>query len=177
MSGYSFSRIPKIVPQIKTKFRTIRSAIPAPETEEILADLEKYESRSMQGQLPIVWDKAIDYNVFDKMGNKWIDFTSTIFVTNIGHANQHFVTSLRNALDKNLIHSYAYATEIRARYIKKLIEFAPKQFEKAFLLSAGTEATEAALKLMRMNGQRIGKKKGGIICFEGNWHRINNGKL
>ena len=38
------------------------------------------------------------------------------------------------------------------------------------MLSAGTEATECALKLMRLNGEKIGKKKGGIICFEGNWH-------
>jgi 4-aminobutyrate aminotransferase-like enzyme len=44
------------------------------------------------------------------------------------------------------------------------------QFEKAFLLSAGTEATEAALKLMRLNGQKLGKRRGGILCFEGNWH-------
>jgi len=42
--------------------------------------------------------------------------------------------------------------------------------KKAFLLSAGTEATEAALKLMRMNAKKIGKKKPGVICFEGNWH-------
>jgi 4-aminobutyrate aminotransferase-like enzyme len=37
-------------------------------------------------------------------------------------------------------------------------------------MSAGTEATEAALKLMRMNGQKQGKRKLGIICFEENWH-------
>ena len=38
------------------------------------------------------------------------------------------------------------------------------------MLSAGTEATEAALKLMRMQGQKIGKRRRGIICVEGNWH-------
>ena len=43
-------------------------------------------------------------------------------------------------------------------------------FEKAFLLSAGTEATEAALKLMRMNGKSIGKKRLGIVSLENNWH-------
>jgi len=124
----------------------------------------------MLGQLPIIWDKAIDYNIFDPSGNKWIDFTSTIFVTNVGHANKNVIKALRDILDQNLLHSYAYATKIRANYIKELVKSTPENFEKAFLLSAGTEATEAALKLMRMNGQKIGKKKGGIVCFEGNWH-------
>ena len=36
-------------------------------------------------------------------------------------------------------------------------------------MSAGTEATEAALKLMRLNGQKK-KRKLGIICINGNWH-------
>ena len=40
---------------------------------------------------------------------------------------------------------------------------------KKLLLSAGTEATEAALKLMRMNGQSIGKKTRNSI-LENNWH-------
>jgi len=38
------------------------------------------------------------------------------------------------------------------------------------MLSAGTEATECALKLMRENGIVKGKRRGGIICLEGNWH-------
>ncbi len=170
MTGFKFLVLPQKVPFVDTNYRTIKTEIPYIGTEDILKQLENYESRSMQGQLPLVWDKAIDFNVFDKMGNKWIDFTSTIFVANVGHSNSHVISALKNILDKNLLHSYAYATEIRTQYIKKLILISPKQFEKAFLLSAGTEATEAALKLMRLNAIKIGKRKPGIICFEGNWH-------
>ena len=43
-------------------------------------------------------------------------------------------------------------------------------FEKAFLLSAGTEATDAALKLMRMHGKKLKKRRRGVICIENNWH-------
>ena len=74
------------------------------------------------------------------------------------------------ALNKNLFHSYAYMNEIREKYIKKLILFAGKNFQKVFLLSAGTEATETALKLMRMHGQKLNRSKKVIISFEGNWH-------
>jgi 4-aminobutyrate aminotransferase-like enzyme len=124
----------------------------------------------MHGQIPIAWDKAKNFNIFDIAGNKFIDFTSTIFVANIGHSNSRLIKYIKLALSKNFLHSYAYINKIREKYIKKLILFAGKNFQKAFLMSAGTEATEAALKLMRMHGQKQGKRKLGIICFEGNWH-------
>ena len=155
---------------IKTKNRFIHTLIPAPGTKNLFKSLSKVESRSMHGQIPIAWDKAKNFNIFDIAGNKFIDFTSTIFVANIGHSNPRLIKYIKLALSKNFLHSYAYINKIREKYIKKLILFAGKNFQKAFLMSAGTEATEAALKLMRMNGQKQGKRKLGIICFEGNWH-------
>lgn len=165
-----FDVTPREVPKVESRFRLIKTALPAPGTKEILEDLNRYESRSMHGQLPIIWDKAKDFSVYDHAGNKWIDLTSTIFVTNIGHANERLVSALQEQLAKPLVSTYAYANAIRARYLKKLIEMTPPQFEKAFLLSAGTEATEAVLKLMRMHGQKTGKRKPGVICIQNNWH-------
>jgi 4-aminobutyrate aminotransferase / (S)-3-amino-2-methylpropionate transaminase / 5-aminovalerate transaminase len=170
MSNYKFSRKPINVPKVHTKNRFINTAIPAPGTDESIRKLEKFESRSMQGQIPIIWDKANDFNIYDKHGNKWIDFTSTIFVSNVGHSNKNVCDEVKKVIEKPLIHSYAYVTEERIQYHKKLVEFAGPPFEKAFLLSAGTEATEAALKLMRMNGQKNKKRRLGIICIDGNWH-------
>lgn len=167
---YTFSRTPVEVPSVETKHRRIKTAIPAHGTESILLELEKYESRSMQGQLPIVWDRAEDFNVFDKSGNKWIDFTSTIFVSNVGHANPRVLDAIRATLDKPLLHCYAYTHELRLEYLRELIGFTNGQFEKAFLLSAGTEATEAGMKLARMYGQKKCKRRPGVICIEGNWH-------
>jgi 4-aminobutyrate aminotransferase-like enzyme len=170
MTAHIFTRTPVVVPKVDTAFRKINTPIPAPGTQEILTNLEKFESRSMHGQLPIIWDRAEDFSVFDIAGNKWIDFTSTIFVANVGHSNVHVTESIKAALDRPLYSCYAYANPVRARYLEKLVAFAGAPFEKAFLLSAGTEATEAALKLMRMQGQKIGKRRRGIICIEGNWH-------
>lgn len=170
MAAHNFSRQPQFVPPIKTRNRSIQTAIPAPGTDEILARLEACESRSMHGQLPLVWDRAEDFSVFDIAGNQWIDFTSTIFVANVGHSNPRVSDAMRAALDRPLYGCYAYANENRARYLEKLVSFAGAPFQKAFLLSAGTEATEGALKLMRMHGQKQGKRRRGIICIEGNWH-------
>lgn len=170
MEKHNFQIEPVDVPKIQTKHRSINSPMPAPGTVSILANLAKYESRSMHGQLPIVWKRASDCYVFDIAENRLIDFTSTIFVANIGHSNKRLKEAVEKTLQDPLLSCYSYANPTRSLYLQKLIEFAGMPFEKAFLLSAGTEATEAALKLMRMNGQRLGKRKLGIICIENNWH-------
>lgn len=87
MAGYVFDRYPVVVDKIETKFRSIKTKIPCPGTKSILERLDQLESRSMHGQLPLVWNKALDYSVFDSKGNKWIDFTSSIFIANVGHSN------------------------------------------------------------------------------------------
>lgn len=170
MSGLGFSHTPKEVRIIKTKYRSIVTKIPVPESLPILERVYETESHSMHGQLPIIWDRAEGVQVYDSWGNKWLDFSSTIFVTNAGHGNKKIVDALKKVLSKPLLHTYTFTSPERFEYLDYLIANTPKQFEKAFLLSAGTEATEATLKLMRLNGIKLGKNKGGILCFEGNWH-------
>ncbi len=46
----------------------------------------KYEPSSIC-EMPVKWFKAKDFNVYDDKGNKWIDMTSGIFVTNAGHSS------------------------------------------------------------------------------------------
>jgi 4-aminobutyrate aminotransferase-like enzyme len=170
MAAHAFSRDPRQVPAVFTRHRRIQTSIPAPGTREVLERLDTVESRSMHGQLPLVWDNAEGFSIFDAAGNKWIDFTSAIFVANVGHSNARVTAAMQESLTRPLYSCYAYPNEIRARYLERLVAFAGAPFEKAFLLSAGTEATEAGLKLMRMEGQRTGKRRRGIICVEGNWH-------
>jgi 4-aminobutyrate aminotransferase/(S)-3-amino-2-methylpropionate transaminase len=170
MSGFNFNHRPKDVSKIKTKYRNICTMIPNPDDVKMLEKAYKLESRSMHGQMPIVWNRADDFQVYDAHGNCWIDFTSTIFVSNAGHGNSRIKTAVRDVIDKPLFHTYTYMSKERLDYLELLIEKTPKQFEKAFMLSAGTEATECALKLMRENGIKNKKSKGGVICFEGNWH-------
>lgn len=170
MPDVSFSPNSVEVPHVNTRNRRIQTSIPAPGTDLIIDKLARFESRSMHGQLPIVWRKAEGSSVYDIANNKFIDFTSTIFVTNIGHGNATVVSSLKRVLDEPLLHTYAYANEERSLYLEKLLASADDRFEKAFLMSAGTEATEAALKLMRMNARKQGKRRPGIVCIRGNWH-------
>ena len=170
MASHRFSHQPVKVEKIQTKYRTIKTEIPVPQSVPMLEKMYELEAQAMHGQLPMIWDRANDFQIYDQWGNVWLDFTSTIFVANAGHGNKHIVDALRKVLDKPLLHTYTYASSERIDYLEYLIKNTPKQFEKAFLLSAGTEATEAALKLMRLNGQKQGKRKGGVICFNGAFH-------
>ena len=170
MSSHQFTREPRKVPEVRTNHRLIKTTIPCDGTKEILENLDRYESRSMHGQIPIIWDSAVDFNIFDMKGNKFIDFTSSIFFSNIGHSNERVTKAIEKMLNKPILGCYAYGNEVRAKYLKKLVEFCGPGFDKAFLLSAGTEATDAALKLMRLFGQSKNKKRLGIIALENNWH-------
>ena len=170
MAGGNFSHKSIEVKTISTKYRSIKTLIPTPESIPLLNKMYSLEAQAMHGQYPIIWDRADNFQVFDRWGNIWIDFTSTIFVANAGHANKRICDALINTINKPLLHTYSYASEERINYLEYLIENTPQQFEKAFLLSAGTEATEVALKLMRLNGSKKNKKRPGIICFNGAYH-------
>ncbi len=167
--SFHFSRTPVATAPVATTYRRIATPLPVPESLPLLDELAAVETRAMHGQMPIVWDRAKDFQVWDRWGNCWIDFTSTIFVANAGHANDHVLAALRRAVDAELLHSYNYPTEIRARYLTALVAALPDHVDKAYLMSTGTEATEAAFRLMRIHGQCRGKGP-GVIAFDGSYH-------
>lgn len=169
MSGHTFNLVPRDVPKVATKHRCIQTKLPVPESLPLFEDIRTFESSNVVEQLPVVWDRAKGYQVFDRWGNVWIDFTSTIFVANAGHGHPHIVEAVKAQAEK-LLHSYSYPTEIRARYLRKLIEFTPPYLEKASLFSTGTEASERAIKLARLYGRTLRPERSLIVGGEGNFH-------
>ena len=170
MSEFAFKLKVREVEKVNTKHRKIVTKIPVPESLPLLEKLKKYESSNALEQLPVVWDRANNYQIFDSWGNVWIDFTSTIFVANSGHGNEKIIKRIRECLDKPLLHSYYYPTQIRADFLEKLIAMTPVNIEKAILLSVGTEATERAIKIARIRGVNIQNEKNIIVGGEGNYH-------
>ena len=166
----TFPHIPTATKNIKTKYRTIKTKIPVPQSLPFLNKAYRYEISSMHGQMPIIWNKAENFQISDQWGNKWIDFSSTIFVSNAGHGNKRIIKALTKTLSKPLLHTYTYTSPERIEYLEYLIKNTPPYLNRAFLLSAGTEATEAGLKIMRLNARKNKKRNPGIVSFEGNWH-------
>ena len=168
--GHQFSQTPVIVPQIETKHRRIKTAIPSPDSIDILRECAAFEPLSMAQELPVVWHAAKDYQVWDRAGNCWIDFTSTIFVANVGHAHPKVCKAIHDMVDGDLLNAYYYPTAIRGRLARKMIEITPDALDKVLFLSTGSEASEVALKITMMHGRRIKPSKSVVIAFENSFH-------
>ncbi len=166
--GKEFPLIPKKVKKVETKYRKIITDIPVPESIPILEKLREYEPISMSGQPPIIWDKAIGINVYDKYGNMWLDFSSGVLVANAGHGNKFVIKEIKKQIEKPLLHNYCFPSEIRAELVEKIASLSPEPLKKVFLLTTGAEAIECAIKLARTYGKSKNKKV--IISFEGAFH-------
>ena len=167
----SFEMVSRKVNKVETVHRRIATEIPNPDALKTVEELRRYEPRSMSGQPLVVWDRAEGFNVYDKYGNKWIDFSSGVLVANAGHANEAVKKAVVEMVQHGLMHNYCFPSEIRAGLVKKLSEISPKPLEKVFLLTTGAETTECAIKLSRTYGQKTGgRKKIKIVTFEDDFH-------
>jgi 4-aminobutyrate aminotransferase / (S)-3-amino-2-methylpropionate transaminase / 5-aminovalerate transaminase len=148
MAKYNLT--PVEVPAINTKFRKINTKLPVPESLKIFELLSKSEPRSMMGQPPIVWDRAQGFQVYDRWGNKWIDWSSGVLIANAGHGRKEISNALKEIIEKGLLATYVFIHEKRAELTTMLQKIAPDPSNYlVFLLSTGSEATENCIKLAK----------------------------
>jgi 4-aminobutyrate aminotransferase-like enzyme len=165
------SLISRNVPFVSTSFRTIQTPIPVPASIPLLKEMASCEPRSMGGQPPIIWDHAKDFSVWDAYGNRWIDFSSGVLVTNAGHSAEEIIRSLRDQIDHGLLHSYCFPNQARIDLVRKLNSLVPPPLEKVFLLTTGAESTECALKLAKTCGRKVGgDRKIVMVSFRNAFH-------
>lgn len=124
----------------------------------------------MQGQAPMVWDKAEGFNVYDPWGNKWLDWSSGVLITTAGHGRKEIAEAVTAKVQRPLLATYCFPSEARRRLAKKLVEVAPEGIDKAFILTTGSEAVECALKLSRTKGLETSPSKKVIVSFNGEFH-------
>jgi 4-aminobutyrate aminotransferase/diaminobutyrate-pyruvate transaminase/4-aminobutyrate aminotransferase/(S)-3-amino-2-methylpropionate transaminase len=162
---------PVAVPKVRTKYRRIVTKLPVPQSLPILRKLMRYEPISMQGQPPVLWDRAEGCQVHDRWGNMWLDWSSCVLVANAGHGRAEIVRAVREATNKPLLATYVFPHEKRAALCEALAKLAPKGLDKVFLLTTGSEAIENAIKLARTFGVASGgPEKHVIVSFEGAFH-------
>ncbi len=168
----SYNLTPVEVPVIETKYRRIATKLPVPESLPVFEKLSRSEPQSMMGQPPIVWDKAEGFLIEDKWGNRWIDWSSGVLITNAGHGRKEILDALKAAIDKPLISSYVFVHEKRGELTEMLQALAPDPDDyEVFLLSTGSEAVENAIKLARTYAlEKHGKNKRYIVSFKNSFH-------
>ncbi len=171
MSSRVFPVVPQNVPKVETVFRRIQTPLPVPDSLPILEKMRKYEPRSTQGQPPVVWDRAEGCQVYDKYGNMWLDWSSGVLVANVGHGHPAIRTAVCSEVDRGLLFSYCFPTEVRSQLAEKLVEIAPVGLDKVFLLNTGSEATENAIKVAKSWALNKGENARQIIVsFERGFH-------
>lgn len=171
MAGRQYSLTPKEVPTVETEYRRIVTKIPVPESLPILEELRTYEPASMTGQPLVVWDRADGFQVYDKWGNMWLDFSSGVLVTSAGHGRKELIDAIVGQAQHGLLHNYCFPSEMRARLAKRLVDLCPEKLTKAFILTTGSETTECAIKLAKTYGQKVGGSgKNVVVTFENAFH-------
>lgn len=163
---------PVKVKKVETKYRSIKTMIPVPESLPIFEELSKSEPRSMAGQPPIVWHKAKDFTVSDKWGNRWIDWSSGVLITNAGHGRKEICDKLKEIIDQGLLATYVFVHEGRMELTRELRMLSPDPDKyQVFLLSTGSEATENCIKLAKTYAlEKHGPSKKYLISFGNAFH-------
>jgi 4-aminobutyrate aminotransferase/(S)-3-amino-2-methylpropionate transaminase len=167
-----YSLEPTDVPRVETRHRRIVTKLPVPESLPLLEKLERFEPPSMQGQPPIVIHRAHGWYVEDRWGNRWLDWSTGVLISNVGNGNPAIVAALREMLDRPLLSTYCFPHENRALLVEELASLAPAGRDyRVFLLSTGAEATENCIKLAKTWGLRKhGPEKRYFVTFQNAFH-------
>ncbi|MFP3902914.1 MAG: aspartate aminotransferase family protein [Armatimonadota bacterium] len=142
----------------------IVTELPGPKAREYIEKSRQFEPQSMSDQVPLVWDKAEGCVITDVDGNEFLDWSSGVLVTNVGHCHPHYVEEVKDQADK-LFNCYDFLTAPRANLAEKLVNVSPDHLDKVFLVTTGSDATEAAMRMARRAHDGF-----EIISFHGAFH-------
>lgn len=170
MADYDLTPID--VPLVNTEHRTIKTALPVPESLSVFEQMATYEPRSMSGQPPILWEKAEGSTITDPWGNRWIDWSSGVLITNVGHAHPKVRVAVEEIVTRPLMATYVFPHRDRGELAKMLCDISPDPATYcAFALSTGSEATENCIKLAKSYAlEKHGPEKRVFVSFANGFH-------
>ncbi len=121
-----------------------------------------FEVYSLFDVEPVKADGAL---LFDRQGNKYLDFYGGHAVISIGHGHPHFVERITDQLGKLAFYSNSVPISIQKDLAYKLGELSGYASWNLFLCNSGAEANENAMKLASAHN---GRKK--VMAFNGGFH-------
>ncbi|WP_292297356.1 aminotransferase class III-fold pyridoxal phosphate-dependent enzyme [Megasphaera sp.] len=108
-------------------------------------------SWAKQGNLdPLVITKADGIYLWDADGKQYMDMSSELVNSNVGHGNQDIIQAIKEQADKFCFLSPAFAVEPRAKLAKMVIDRMPDNMGKVFFTNGGADANENAVKIARL---------------------------
>lgn len=140
-------------------------------TMEFLEVSRKYEPSCMSWQAPVVWSHAEGAEIWDVDDNYYIDWTSGVLVANVGHAHPHLAEALGGQA-KKLLNTYDFPTPERLNLARKVIEQTPSHLDKVFFVATGSEATDAAIRIVKRYTNKF-----EVLAFWGGFHGRSFGPM
>lgn len=143
-----------------------------------------FHSWSAQGALnPMVIAGGRGCTVWDEEGNEYLDFSSMLVNTNIGHQHPAVIAGIKKQADQLATVAPAIANEARGRAAELILERARGQFAKVFFTNGGADANENAIRMARLHTGRdtvlshyrsYHGNTGAAIVATGDWRRMPN---
>jgi len=130
--------------------------LPAPDPDRgaaVLADdrAHVFHSWSAQGALkPLAIAGGEGCTVVDFDGNRYLDFSSQLVNTNIGHQHPAVVAAIQEQAGVLATIAPQHANEARGRAARLIAELAPPGHEKVFFTNGGADAVENAVRMARL---------------------------
>jgi 4-aminobutyrate aminotransferase/(S)-3-amino-2-methylpropionate transaminase len=150
-----------------TRSIELRTSVPGPRSEEILARKERAVAGPLVPTFPIVVAEGHGATITDVDGNTFIDFTGGVGCLNVGHTHPKVVAAAVAQLERFAHTDFTIVPyEPYVELAERLLERVPISGRtKAAFFNAGTEAVENAVKFARAY-----TKRPAVIAFEGGFH-------
>jgi diaminobutyrate-2-oxoglutarate transaminase len=134
-------------------------------------------ARSYPRRIPLELKRAQGIHVQDSEGRWFIDCLAGAGTLALGHNHPEVVQSMRDLLDgQRPLHTLDLMTEAKDAFIDELFALLPSEFARdariQFCGPAGTDAVEAAMKLVRTATGRS-----NMMAFHGAYHGMTQGAL
>ncbi|MFG2910653.1 aspartate aminotransferase family protein [Kitasatospora sp. NPDC048286] len=91
---------------------------------------------------------------WDYDGNRYLDFSSQLVNTNIGHQHPKVVAAIQEQAAKLCTIAPGFAVESRSEAARLIAERTPGDLDKIFFTNGGAEANENAIRLARLHTGR-----------------------
>jgi taurine---2-oxoglutarate transaminase len=125
-----------------------------------------FHSWSAQKALnPIVIAGGQGSYVWDYDGKRYLDFSSQLVNTNIGHQHPRVVRAIAEQAAKLTTIAPQHANEARGAAAARLTALAPDGFNKVFFTNGGADANENAIRMARLH---TGRDK--VLSFYRSYH-------
>lgn len=130
-------------------------------------------------QLPPVAVRGEGCYLYDASGKQYLDASGGAAVSCLGHGDQAIIDAIKSQLDSlAYAHTGFFTSEPAEKLADLLISHAPGDLDRVYLVSGGSEAMEAALKLARQYFVEKGEpKRGRLIARKQSYHGNTMGAL